>query len=65
MERVMPALQEGNGDAQLAADELQNDPIGLSVDGMVKGTDNAVGATAHTQIVASHANPIGISAIEH
>eukprot|EP00966_Prymnesium_polylepis_P112614 2605110-Prymnesium_polylepis.1 len=55
MERVMPALQGGNNGAQLAASELQNDPIGLSVDGMVKDRDNAVGATVHTQIVASHA----------
>ena len=37
-ERVMPALQGGNDDAQRAAAELQTDPIGLSVDGMVKGT---------------------------
>eukprot|EP00966_Prymnesium_polylepis_P173516 4014237-Prymnesium_polylepis.1 len=32
---------------------------------MVKGRDNAVAATVHTQIVASHANPIVISAVEH
>jgi hypothetical protein len=37
MERVVPLLQGGNDDAQLAAAELQTDPIGLSVDGMVKG----------------------------
>eukprot|EP00966_Prymnesium_polylepis_P317382 7332709-Prymnesium_polylepis.1 len=34
MERVMPALQSGNDDAQRAAAEIQADPIGLSVDGM-------------------------------
>eukprot|EP00966_Prymnesium_polylepis_P241580 5586859-Prymnesium_polylepis.1 len=66
MESVMPVLQGGNDDVQSAADELQLDPIGLSVDGiLVKGKINAVGETVHTQIVASNANPIVISAIEH
>ena len=64
-ERVMPVLQGGNDEAQRAAAELQTDPIGLSVDGMVKGRDNAVGATVHTQIVASHSNPVVVMAIEH
>ena len=65
MERVVPTLQAGNADAQLAAAEIQTDPIGLSVDGMVKGRPNAVGDTVHTQIVASHSNPVVIMAIEH
>eukprot|EP00966_Prymnesium_polylepis_P150546 3477458-Prymnesium_polylepis.1 len=63
MEGVMPALQAGNDEAQRAADELRSDPIGLSVDGMVKGRMNAVGETVHTQIVASHSNPVVVSAI--
>eukprot|EP00966_Prymnesium_polylepis_P126372 2922509-Prymnesium_polylepis.1 len=65
MERVLPALQAGNDDAQRAAAELQTDPIGLSVDGMVQGMANAVGGTVHTQIVASHSNPLIVSAVEH
>eukprot|EP00966_Prymnesium_polylepis_P275317 6361133-Prymnesium_polylepis.1 len=61
----MPALQSGNDDAQRAAAELQTDPIGLSVDGMVNGMMNAVGSRVHTQIVASHTNPVIVGAIEH
>eukprot|EP00966_Prymnesium_polylepis_P152661 3526263-Prymnesium_polylepis.1 len=34
MERVVPALQSGDDVAQRAVDELQTEPIGLSVDGM-------------------------------
>eukprot|EP00966_Prymnesium_polylepis_P048841 1130405-Prymnesium_polylepis.1 len=65
MERVVPALQSGGDVVQRAADELQTEPIGLSVDGMVTGMMNAVGATVHTQIVASHPNPVVIMALEH
>ena len=65
MERVMPTLQAGNDDAQRAANELQSDPMGLSVDGMVQGKANAVGSTVHTQIVASHSNPVVVSATEY
>eukprot|EP00966_Prymnesium_polylepis_P311002 7185504-Prymnesium_polylepis.1 len=61
----MPTLQAGNDDAQRAASELQTDPIGLSVDGMVQGKANAVGGTVHTQVVASQCNPVIISAIEY
>eukprot|EP00966_Prymnesium_polylepis_P118998 2750576-Prymnesium_polylepis.1 len=32
---------------------------------MVKGRMNAVGETVHTQIVASHGNPVVVSAIEY
>eukprot|EP00966_Prymnesium_polylepis_P120734 2789837-Prymnesium_polylepis.1 len=65
MERIVPALQTGDDVAQRAAAGLQTEPIGLSVDGMVKGRENAVGATVHSQIVASHPNPVVIMAIEH
>eukprot|EP00966_Prymnesium_polylepis_P007620 174922-Prymnesium_polylepis.1 len=32
---------------------------------MVKGQANAVGDTVHTQIVASHAHPLIVEAIQH
>ena len=32
---------------------------------MVKGRANAVGDTVHTQIVASHAHPLVVEAVQH